>query len=69
MRVGKSGLMGALRRALKVTPCKCRECGDVVHILDSVCPNCAALGPVQLPSWVGYVLLGLVLRTALMAMV
>jgi hypothetical protein len=65
VRVGRSGLSGLLRRSLMISPCKCRECGEIVHVLDDVCPHCAALGPVQLPSWVGYILLGLVLRTFL----
>jgi hypothetical protein len=69
VRVGKRGMFGVLRRLLMVTPCQCRECGETVSVLDDVCPNCAALGPVQLPSWVGYVLLGLVLRTFLISVV
>ncbi len=63
VRVGKRGI---LWRLLMVTPCKCRECSEIVHVLDDVCPHCAALAPVQLPSWVGYILLGLVLRTFLL---
>ena len=63
VRVGKRGI---LWRLLMVTPCKCRECSEIVHVLDDVCPHCSALAPVQLPSWVGYILLGLVLRTFLL---
>ena len=42
---------------------RCRECGQVVGLLERVCPACAIQAPVQFVGWLTYLMVGLILNT------
>lgn len=54
-----------LKKTLRVRPCQCRACDHEVNPFYDVCPNCGAGGPVRMPRWVGYVILGLMCNNLL----
>lgn len=54
------------KELLHVRPDRCRDCEQEVNGLAEICPNCGAANPVQIPRWIGLLILGFTLQSFLM---
>jgi hypothetical protein len=58
--------MHSLKNLLRLRPDHCRDCGEEVSVFSEICANCGAARPVQVPRYVGIIILGFTVQNFLL---
>lgn len=51
-------MIARIKKFLRLKPDHCRDCGEEVSGFTEICANCGAANPVQVPRYVGIIILG-----------
>lgn len=59
-------MIDRIKKALRLRPDSCRDCGEEVTGFGDICPHCGVAGPVQIPRYVGIIIAGFAIQNFLL---
>jgi anaerobic ribonucleoside-triphosphate reductase len=59
-------MLDRIKSLFRLRPDRCRDCDQEITGFVDICPNCGAANPVQIPRWVGYLILGFTVQNFLL---